>query len=174
MSLDPVSLSAFRSELSKIAGKGNFLGNWVRKGWSDVGGKGARGGWMGKKDTWRRHLPIGGKSITVGLTAATLPGALQKEDPLGRERSRLHRVAQLGAGTLGGLAGVGAVMKPGGIGFLRSAAGGIGGSIVAERLVSKPFQRARQERLQGGPLSPEDRSNLLGQSVSRAPVRDVP
>lgn len=156
-----------------VANKGK---EFVRKGWDDIGEGGARGGWMGaaknaKGETkWhhqvRSRLPIGGKSMTVGFTALAAPSVLKKEDPMGRGRSRLQRATGLAAGTLGGLAGVGAVMRgkvrPG---FMKSMAGGIGGAVGAEYLASKPFNKARKERMQGGPLSREQRAQYLGRSL---------
>ena len=142
------------------------IGHAMRKGWADVGGAHSnKGGWMGAKDSWRKNLPVGGKSMAVGFTAMGVPSAVKKEDPTGRGRSRTERLLQLGAGTLGGIAGVGAVMKGKSPGFLRSAIGGMGGAIAAEKAVSLPFAKGRKQRMQGGPVSREDRKRLLGQAL---------
>ena len=208
MNIDPVSLSAFRNEMEKIAflrqgfrsavravrGAGgqaaasngaraaeaareaSFVrrmarrpgesvpAHWLRKGWNEVGGPhGARGGWFGAEDTWRSKLPIGGKTLTVGFTGLALPNAVRKEDPAGLGRSRAERLSQLGASTVGGLMGVGALMRDGKIGLGKSLIGGIGGSMAGEYAASLPFRKARQQRIQGGPLSREDRAQLMSQ-----------
>lgn len=155
----------FSKNLARRPNEG-VVGHAMRKGWADVGGvHGSRGGWYGAKDTWREKLPVGGKTMTVGFTAAGLPSALKKEDPTGRGRSRAERLAQLGAGTLGGIAGVGAVMKGKSPGLLRSMVGGFGGGIAAEHAASLPFRQARKQRLQGGPLSREDRATLMQRAM---------
>ncbi len=87
-------------------------------------------------------LPVGDKSIYTGLTALAVPAALKKEDPQGLERSRAERVSGLAGSTVGALAGMGAMahlpMK--GLGITRSIVGGLGGSILGERLATKPFR----------------------------------
>jgi len=159
--LDPVSLEALGDEIEKIA-VAKRLGTLVAKGWKDIGGQGARGGWFGKADTWRRHIPVGGKTLTAVGTAAAVPGVMKARDPLGRERSRTERATTLGAGTLGGLAGFGAALgRSGKAGIIKSMVGGIGGAMGAEYLASKPFQAARMRRLQG-PVDPNQRKELLG------------
>lgn len=154
----------FNKSLARRPNEG-FVGHSMRKGWADLGGAhGAKGGWMGAQDSWRKNLPIGGKSMAVGFTAMGVPSAMKKEDPSGRGRSRTERMLQLGAGTIGGIAGVGAVMKGKSPGFLRSAVGGMGGAIGAEKLVSMPFNRGRKQRMQG-PVSRQERPQLLQQAL---------
>lgn len=212
MSVDPVSLSAFRDEMEKISyrkaaireaikafskGKGakesfrhgrklmaegareaKFMKDlarkpgegtakhWLRKGWMEAGGPhGGMGGWGGKIGTWREKVPIGGKSLAVGGTAVMAPSALKKEDPTGRGRSRTERAAQLLAGTAGGIAGVGAVMRAGKpSGLLRTLAGGMAGGMGAEYAAGLPFRRSRQIRMQG-PIPPEQRAQLLSRAL---------
>lgn len=163
----------FAKSLARKPNEG-AAGHALRKGWADLGGAhGNKGGWMGAKDTWRKNIPIGGKSMAVGFTAMGVPGAVKKEDPQGRGRSRTERLLQLGAGTLGGIAGVGAVMKGKSPGFLRSAIGGMGGAIGAEKLVSMPFNKSRTQRMQGGPVSRADRAQLLQQALPAQQSRAV-
>lgn len=97
--------------------------------------------WMGKGKITSK-LPVGDKSIYTGLTAMAVPGALKKEDPQGLERSRAERVSGLAGSTVGALAGMGAMahlpMK--GLGITRSIVGGLGGSILGERMATTPFR----------------------------------
>lgn len=197
--IDQTSYSAFAEELEKISG-------WLRKGWEEIGGEGSRGGWFGKAPVdlpkgaklrsralqgWRRvgsKLPIGGKAITVGLTAASLPSLMKKKDPLGFERSRAERATAMGAGTVGGIAGMGAAathfpsrpiappkgkMPTGlfararkGVGPLRrlslpaSLIGGIGGAMLAERAATAPFKAKRRREM-------ERRYSVAGRSNPR-------
>lgn len=96
-----------------------------------------------------KYLPVGPKSLMVAGTAAMLPQVLAKEDPTGQDRSRLERTTGFAANTLGGLAGAGALMKtqfgskhP----ILSSIAGGLGGGLAAEKLVTAPFKALRNRR----------------------------
>ena len=137
---------------------------------ADPGTKWKRWSWL------RERAPVGGKSITVGLTGAMLPGTLKKKDPMQLERSRTERAAAMGAGTVGGFAGMGLASKyfpgkvPGPVGPAKGAgwmsrarfgrgplrrlslplsfAGAIGGAIGAERLIGKPFKMGRKRRLE--------------------------
>jgi hypothetical protein len=168
LSLAAASYAAFSDELTKI-GLAKTVGKWINRGWSEVGGVSGKavtrgGGWLGKQDTWRRNLPIGGKSIFTGLTAATLPSTLSKRDPLGKQRSRAERVTDLGADLVGGLAGAGAMLSlPGSRGKLtRGIVGGLGGSLLASRVATTPWRRARAQATQ--PVLPAaKRQQLLQQ-----------
>lgn len=183
MTLDPRTYSAFNDELTKIGGVGKAMGNLIRRGWDDIGGvtpqprrmlglrapKKIRGeGWLGKQDTWRRNLPVGGKSLAVGATAAMIPGTLRKEDPLGQERSRTERAADLTGETVGGLMGAGAALSLPGkrFGLLRSVGGAIGGSLLGSRMAATPWRRAREAERKPV-LSPQERQRLFTQNVAR-------
>lgn len=163
MTLSLPMQEAFRDELLKIAlvGKplsgsvlggavkdlGKTMANWARVGWRSLGQGGARGGWMGKQDTWRAKLPIGEKSLFTGLTALAVPSAITANDPTGRNTSRAERSTSLAAGTLGTLAGTGALMstkrfagRPGWASLL----GGTLGALTAERAATAPFRAVRR------------------------------
>jgi hypothetical protein len=116
--------------------------------------------WMGRGNgpqdaPWKdrtgvtKYLPVGDKAIYTGLTAAALPGAMKKEDPQGAGRSRAERVSGLAGSTLGALAGMGAAahlpMK--GLGITRSIIGGLGGSLLGERMATSPFRHSRKAEM---------------------------
>lgn len=113
-------------ELALKGGKvvGRFLKNrFVPKGATLTGlkkglktpvrstGKVMKEGWKGM--TWRgkgkytKYLPVGDKSITAGFLASSVPGAVAKEDPTGRGRSRLRRIGETAAANAAYVAGVG-------------------------------------------------------------------
>jgi hypothetical protein len=177
MSLDPATYSAFQDEITKIGGAGAVMrriggagrsagrtvGKWISKGWHDPLDQGKivstwkKGQptenswrWMGQ-GKYRRHLPIGGKSVAAGFTAAAIPSALKKEDPYGMQRSRAERSTDLGAATVGGLAGTGVAMGLPWKGWkgTRALVGGIGGAMLAARLATIPWRRRREARQAG-------------------------
>ena len=177
MSIDRQTVSAFSDEITKIAVV-KTVGKWLRRGWDDVadyGGEQAKrrlggllppkpvrgNGWLGKQDTWRRNLPIGPKSIFTGATLAMVPGAVAGKDPLGQERSRAERITDLGADVAGGLIGAGALLSSTGPKWRvgKSILGGLGGSILASRIATTPWRRAR-ERAAQPVLSEQDRAAL--------------
>lgn len=171
MSIDLVTYRALNDELTKIA----FLksvGKMVRRGWDDLGGiRGSEkirgGGWLGKQDSWRKNLPIGGKSVATGLTAAMVPSALGKQDPLGRKRSRSERTADMSADVGGSLLGAGAMLTkfPGKrFGLLKSIGGAIGGSLLGSRVATTPWRMAR-ERANRPVLTGRERQNLMTHGV---------
>ena len=95
-----------------------------------------------------KHLPVGAKPLMALSTATMLPGAVSKEDPSGQGRSRAERISGLVGSTAGGLFGVGAMLNSGKFGPTASNfAGGIGGSMLGERLFTAPW-RHRRERMQ--------------------------
>ena len=186
MSLDPVTYRAFQDELTKLGsvssvvgrlgGAGKRVGQWIGKGWNDPIGQGKivstwkKGKpvenswrWMGQ-GKYRQYMPIGGKSITVGLTGLAVPGVLKKEDPYGMGRSRAERSTDLGAATVGGLAGTGALMSLPWKGWkgTRALAGGVGGAMLAARLATLPWRRKRKaqqaEAVRNAPPAPEEPS----------------
>jgi hypothetical protein len=170
MSIDPASYSSFSDELTKIAllrPVGKALRNWTAKGWQYTGGEGAaRSGWFGREGTWREKLPVGGKSLSVGILGATaVPEILPKEDPLGRERSRTERAVGSGAGAIGGLTGMGAALSipTNRFKMTRAIGGAIGGGILAERLATRQFRKAKLQ--DQAPVIPYDqRQQLLMQA----------
>ncbi len=174
MSLDQVTYRAFQDEivkigaplpkgavLNKLRGAGRTLKGWVRKGWDDPmnqgmvpdkvnPGKKVKGwDWWGK-GKYTRHLPIGGKSVFVGLTAPAIPGVLRKKDPYGAQRSRAERSVDLGSSVVGGLAGGGAMIGLPMKGWTgtRALVGGVGGAMLAARLATMPWRRRRAARQQ--------------------------
>ncbi len=171
------TVSALGDELAKIAFLG-AMGKAVSRGWHFPSGmwtktmQGGKPAWeaaekatfMGK-GKFTKNLPIGDKSITTAITAAALPGALKKEDPMGEGRSRLERLSGLAGSTLGGFAGSGAMsslpMKK--LPVARSIVGAIGGSMLGERLSTAPFRAARA-KAEMPVLSDEQRAQLMSRS----------
>ena len=175
--IDDTTINAFGDELAKIAGMIGNLGKAFNKavstGWNKPMGlwektRHATGPLRGKpvideagKQVWHarpdatfmgqgkftKYLPIGDKSINTAIIGAGVPGAVAKEDPEGAGRSRAERMSGLVGGTLGMLAGQGAMahlpMKR--LGITRSIIGGLGGGILGERMATGPFRRARAE-----------------------------
>ena len=184
MTLDPHTYAAFSDELTKIGGIGKTMGGFARRGWDDLAGIGSMsggvsknvrgGGWLGKqvnKDgtkSWRRNLPIGGKSLGVGITAAMVPGALRQQDSLGKGRSRTERVSSLTGETMGGLMGAGAALSLPGkrFGLLRSIGGAIGGSILGSAAVTTPWRMSRNQANKPV-LTGQERQRLMTQNVAR-------
>lgn len=121
MSINRQSFLAFTAEITKTAGLIGTLKHWTREGWHNPMGGGVpqanaapagsfsarHPGWMGSSKRWGK-IPVGMKSMTVGMTALQLPGALKTEDPSGQGKSRAERVADLGGQTVGGLTAAGA------------------------------------------------------------------
>lgn len=175
--IDDTTIDAFGDELAKIAGMmgslGKTMGKFVNTGWNKPMGlwekaKHIDGPLKGKKmfdeagkQVWHsrpdatfmgqgkytKHLPIGDKTINTAIIGASVPGAVSKEDPEGIGRSRAERISGLAGGTVGMLAGQGAMahlpMK--GLGITRAIAGGLAGGILGERLSTSPFRKARAE-----------------------------
>lgn len=189
--IDNQIIEGFGDELAKIAGlvgdAGKTMKKWVSTGWNKPAGlfekahqvEGvAKGkpmmeagkqvwkerpdaGWMGQGNI-TKHLPIGDKSIFTGLTAMQAPAALRKEDETGMERSRTERLSGLAGGTVGSLAGMGALahmpnpvqwmrgtssgpMK--GLGITRAIIGGLGGGILGERMATAPSRMLRKAEM---------------------------
>jgi len=185
--MDSKTYSAFGDELVKIAAGpgvisrvGKTGGKWVSKGWDDMGEGGARGGWFGalknkkgKPTAIRRHLPIGGKSLMVGLSVPAIPGLLAKQDPMGMGRSRTERVSGYGGMMLGGLAGAGALLSAPGRGLpiigsraIRSIGGAIAGGLLGEKVSTLPWQRSRQAAAQPPIQDPARRDALLQRAAA--------
>lgn len=152
----------------------------MRAGWDDIGNvptarrlrgllgpkKLRGGGWLGKQDSWRKNLPIGGKSILTAAGAGMGYGAIKKKDDLGQGRSRTERVMNV-AGDLGGsLLGAGAMLALPGSKFraLRSIGGAIGGSMLGSAAVSTPWRMARA-RENTPVLSRKERQQLMSQGA---------
>lgn len=137
--IHPATCSGFGDELQKLSG---ILGQV---------GKGLAGDF---KEGWRDMIRPGNsrmaryaKPLFVGGTALTAYDALQPQDSLGQNRTKQERVAAGTGGTLGGIAGAGGVLRtawgarhPGWAATL----GGIGGSLIGERLLAHPFAHARK------------------------------
>lgn len=96
-----------------------------------------------------KHLPVGAKSMMALSTATQLPGALRAEDPTGQGRSRTERLSGLAGQTVGGLALTGALLNTGMRPLGANLLGGLGGSILGEKLFSAPWhhRRMRQQAL---------------------------
>jgi hypothetical protein len=155
--MNATTYRAFSEEMVKIAiigaiGKG--FKSALQAGWKDTGN------WMGS-GKYTSKLPIGGKSITVGLAAAGVPGALKKEDPTGEGRSRMERGLDLAGNVAGGVVGMGAGRLLGGrlaaagklgpkmtglLGGAGSVVGGIGASLIAPKVLTAPSRMLRERR----------------------------
>jgi len=84
----------------------------------------------------------------VGFGALGLRDALRKQDRSGMEKSRAERGISLAGSTIGGLLGVGLAThgggaRPSGLGMM---AGGLGGAILGDKLLTSPFAKARAHR----------------------------
>jgi len=175
--IDDTTIDAFGDELAKISGMignmGKAITQSVRTGWNKPLGlwekaKHVEGPLKGKgvmdaagKQVWKKrpdatfmgqgkytkYLPIGDKAINSAVIASGVPGAVAKEDPQGAGRSRAERISGLAGGTIGMLAGQGAMshIPIKGLGITRSIVGGLGGGIIGERMATGPFRRARAE-----------------------------
>jgi hypothetical protein len=105
---------------------------WVGEGWQELGKftpehfatKVKSPGWMGTGDI-TRHLPVGPKSLMVGMGAVMAPSAFAKEDPTGQGESRARRI---GGWVGSNLLGIAATL-PSRVGTLPMIGLGIGGSI---------------------------------------------
>ena len=201
MTLDPVTYQAFQIEIiklgaplpgkaavvNKLRGAGKTLKGWVSKGWNnpmnqpnvmDTSRSVTRSmpawGWMGKGKV-TKYLPVGGKSMFVGMTAPAIPGALKKEDPYGAERSRTERSVDLSSNVVGGLAGGGAMISLPMKGWkgTRAMVGGVGGAMLAARLATMPWRRRRKARQeaaaaagnapqQAQPVDPQAQARTMG------------
>lgn len=154
--------AAFSDELSKMAGVlgkvTGALGRSLKKGWHGPGGEFS---WMGKGKV-TKYLPVGEKSWTAIPAAMAAPGLAQKQDPMGQNRGRAERISQFVGGTLGGLAGMGALSRAGGS-WARPLIGSIVGSIAGETAASYPFRKARLMSRQQE-ISPEQRKQLMRQA----------
>jgi hypothetical protein len=147
--MNPVTLSAFLDEvgLIKEAGGiiqnvGNRIAQTMSKGWNHSsmawGGQGfVRGASRGMVGNAVEHvtslggatkyLPVGGKSMTVGMGALGVPGAIAKEDPSGQGRSRTERLGGLAANTAAGVA-----LAPAGL--VTQIAGGLGADVAGSSI----------------------------------------
>lgn len=134
---------------------------WMGRGNNSVEGQAALP-WSQRKGI-TKYLPVGDKGITAGVTAMTIPAAISREDPQGMQRSRGERVSGLAGSTIGGLAGMGAMahlpsnpiswmggakaIPMRGLGITRSIIGGIGGSIIGERMATAPHRAMRKVQM---------------------------
>lgn len=147
--MNPVTLSAFLDEVGLIkeaAGimqnVGSRIAQTMSKGWNHPsmawGGQGfVRDATRGRLGNAAEHamtlggatkyLPVGGKSMTVGMGALGIPGAVAKEDPSGQGRSRAERLGGLAAGTAAGVA-----LAPAGL--VTQIAGGIGSDVAGSAI----------------------------------------
>lgn len=158
--INEVTRAAFADELQKIASVRTHIGNALRAGWHGFDAKGVPvegAGWALGNKGWRSKIPLGGKSMAIASTAAQLPGVFGKEDPSGREHSRLERTIGLTGNTIGGMAATGKLM---GTAFgakhpiISSLVGGIGGGIAGERLLTTPWA-AKRRMFHRHPVAPQ-------------------
>jgi hypothetical protein len=158
-------LQAFRDEMESILGQektaafmadvGNKILTTMRSGWN-YGSENPGGGWLGEGmklegkggigrayeraitlNGLTRHLPVGPKALTVGFTAASLPGALKKEDPSGQGKSRAERLGSLAGSTIGGIAMAHSIPGSLGAGIAGDYIGGKIGRLVGPRKKAK-------------------------------------
>jgi len=136
-----------KDEAGKQVWKERPDATWMGRGNNSVDGEAALP-WNQRKGV-TKYLPVGDKGILTGLTAASLPGALSQQDPHGLDRSRGERVSGLAGGTIGSLMGMGAMahlpMKR--FGIPRAIIGGIGGSIIGERVATAPHRALRKAEM---------------------------
>ncbi len=94
-----------------------------------------------------RALPIGGKSMMMLGTGLMARDALKPQDPTGRDRSRAERMTGLAGNTVGGLLGSTLLSRavPSSR-FIAPIVGGIGGGMLGEKVVTKPFKMMRDRQ----------------------------
>lgn len=163
----------------------------MKEGWRHLGkptksmsqaysGGGAKGvvkelgerGWVGKSGP-AKYLPVGGKSLMMGLPAAFLPMEAKRGDPEFTGQGRAERIGRLGGETAGWIAGapigaaggaaLGAKMSPsvakalgwGAKSWGARGAAGLGGALAlgalggaAGRLAGRPIDMLTGERQQ--------------------------
>lgn len=107
------------------------------------------------------YLPVGQKALLTAGAATQLPGALKKEDPSGKGRSRTERLGGLAAGTATGIATSRLGMVPAiAAGLAGEAAGAGAGRLVRHRKpmpqgtggYSAPVQQAAPQAPQQAPV----------------------
>lgn len=112
-----------------------------------------------------RALPIGGKSMMMLGTGLMARDALKPQDPSGRDRSRAERVTGLAGNTVGGLVGSTLLSRavPSSR-FIAPILGGIGGGMLGEKIVTKPFKmmRDRQQAQQTQPVPQVEQPQYQG------------
>ena len=127
---------AFGDEITKIA----FM-NQLAKGFKSV----LHEGWHGTKAAPNSRLNKGLMLLGTGLMAKD---AIKPTDASGLGRSRTERLTGLAGNTIGGMAGSSAMLRlmpshP----LLGGIAGGIGGAVMGEKLMTGPWARARANRV---------------------------
>jgi hypothetical protein len=151
---------------------GNIARNSLASGWHGL--KEDPNKWYGtvKRNILGKDRTVlaypGAKAMTVGFTGLQLPGALQEEDPTGQGRSRAERLLQLGAGTVGGLAGGSLINKNigGAKGMLAQGLTGMAGQTLAEKAVSIPFKPFRAKNKPQELRNPQEYSNTLSSPIN--------
>jgi hypothetical protein len=173
------TLAAFTRPLKSLKEGWNYGGEIVRDGVkkyapaSEVPGKGWLG--VGKQLTpdadvisrvgenittlggATKYLPVGPKSLTVGIGAATLPGAVSAEDQTGEGRSRTERIGRWAGNMAGGL-----------IGAPHGLPGALGGSVIGEQLGGAPGKLLKKRK-----KLPEELPQAAPQQGSVAPSPDM-
>lgn len=115
-----------------------------------------------------RALPVGTKSMMLLGTGLMAREALRKEDPAGLQRSRAERVSGLAGNTIGGLVGSTLLARKMPGSAIASLAGGIGGSMIGEKLTAAPFAAFRRPPAQP-PQYPQQPQQQVDPSIG-APV----
>lgn len=157
----PMKGKAVMDTAGKQVWKERPKATWMGRGNNSVEGEAALP-WSQRKGV-TKYLPVGDKGITAGVTAAMIPAAISKEDPQGMQRTQGERVSGLVGSTVGGLAGMGAMahlpsnplswargakaIPMRGLGITRSIIGGIGGSIIGERMATAPNRALRRVQM---------------------------
>lgn len=160
---------SFGDELTKIAffqKLRNGFTDTLRRGWE--GSKDVPNTWMGKGPeikpgmgrigrTFEHFTGLGGltKALPVGAKSMMLMGAAlpaisalrHRHDPSGQERSQIDRLGSVAGQSVGGLLGAGLAAKYAPKSMMASMLGGIGGSMVGERLMAAPFRAGREARM---------------------------
>ncbi len=159
---------SFGDELTKIAFYQKLRNGFVdtlKKGWEGTAEN--KNTWMGKGPEIQpgmgrvgrtiehftglggltKALPVGNKSMMLMGAALPAMAALHRQDPSGQQRSRTERMGAVAGNTVGGLLGAGLAARYAPKSWLGAMLGGIGGSMVGERLMTSPFRAAREQRL---------------------------
>jgi len=104
-----IKLAGWADVADEAVERGLNPAKWLKGGWKSYeefahpSATRSRG-WLGGSK-YTKYLPIGPKSLTVGVGLAAAPAAFAKEDGTGRGHSRGQRIGGWVGSNLGGVAG---------------------------------------------------------------------
>ena len=128
------SLAEIKKE---VATRGVNPAKWLSRGWGTFSEMAAKDqklsrGWLGGSK-YTKYLPVGPKSLTVGIGALTAPSAFAEEDATGQGKSRAQRIGGWVGSNIGAVAGS-MPMRTGLLGVIPAMAGMAGGQYIGEAI----------------------------------------